>query len=356
MTKVKTNFSFHTVDVGLDVHKRSWNAAVFLDGVYVRNVHQPPSPKALHSFLTSNFPGANYCCAYESGKFGYWIQRQLAAMNVECLVVNPADIPCTHKDEVYKNDVRDARSIGQALAAGQLKGIYVPLTDQEADRNLMRHRKRLWRDLVRCKNRVKGFRDYCGVVIPPQFDNPNWSHNFISWLQQLSFEHSSNRMTLDYQVREVVMLRKELLSISNDIRRLMRSKKYKQLYYLLRTITGIGPLTAAALLSEIGDMNRFQNFYHLNSFVGLMPMEHSSGEKEVRGRITVRKHRQLRSDLIECAWAAKRNDPALALYYNEQIKRGKNGKAAIVKVARKLLSRIRYVWLSGKPYETAVVQ
>jgi hypothetical protein len=38
----------------------SWNAAVFLDGVYVRNIHQPPSPKALHSFLTSNFPGADY--------------------------------------------------------------------------------------------------------------------------------------------------------------------------------------------------------------------------------------------------------------------------------------------------------
>lgn len=56
--------------------------------------------------------------------------------------------------------------------------------------------------------------------------------------------------------------------------------------------------------------------------------------------ITVRKHRQLRSDLIECAWTAKRTDPALALYYTQQVQRGKNGKAAIVKVARKLLSRI----------------
>jgi transposase len=356
VTKVKTNFAFHKVDVGLDVQKRNWNAAVFLDGIYIRSVHQPPSPKALHAFLTSSFPGGNFRCAYESGKFGYWIQRELSAMNIECLVVNPADIPCRHKDEVYKTDVRDARSIGHALSSGQLKSIYVPHCEQEADRNLLRHRKRLWRDLVRCKNRVKGFLAYCGIAMPPQFDNPHWSYNFISWLQQLSFEHSSNRITLDYQVREVVILRKELLSISNDIRKLMRSKKYKERYYLLRTITGIGPLTAAALLTEIGDMNRFQNFYHLNSFIGLMPMEHSSGEKELKTRITVRKHRQLRSDLIECAWAAKRNDPALALYYNEQIKRGKNGKAVIVKVARKLLSRIRYVWLSGKPYETAVVQ
>ena len=356
MTKVKTNFAFHKVDVGLDVHKRSWNAAVFLDGMYIRNIHQPPSPKALHTFLATTYPGATYRCAYECGKFGYWIHRQFTNLNIQCLVINPADIPSTHKDEVYKNDCRDARGIGQALTAGQLKSIYVPSTEQEADRHLVRLRKKIWRDLVRCKNRVKGFLDFNGIPLPERFDNPNWSHNFIIWLQQLTLEHNASRLTLDYQVREVQLLRKELMSISNDIRRLMRSKKYKDLYYRLRTITGIGPLTAAALISEIGDMHRFSSFYHLNSFIGLMPMENSSGEKIMKGRITVRKHRQLRSDLVECAWTAKRNDPALALYYHNQLKRNKNGKAAIIKVARKLLSRIRYVWLSGQPYQTAIVQ
>jgi transposase len=64
----------------------------------------------------------------------------------------------------------------------------------------------------------------------------------------------------------------------------------------------------------------------------------------------------LRSDLIECAWTAKRTDPALALYYTEQVKKGKNGKAAIVKVARKLVSRIRYVWRTNQPYQCAVVK
>ncbi len=356
MTKVKTNFCYHRVDVGLDVHKRSWNAAVFLDGVYIRNVHQPPSPKALHHFLTSYFPGADYRRAYECGKFGFWIQRQFSQLNIEYLVVNPADIPSTHKDEVYKNDCRDARGIGDALTKGQLRPIYIPSPEQEADQHLVRMRKKIWRDLVRCKNRVKDFLDYVGVPIPAQFDNPNWSRNFIKWLKQLPIEYATGRLTLDYKIREVELLRRELLSICNDVRKLMRSKKYKEIYYLLRTVTGIGPLTAAALITEIGDIKRFPTFYHLNSFIGLMPIEHSSGEKIMKGRITIRKHRQLRSDLIECAWAAKRNDPALALYYNEQIKKGKNGKAAIVKVARKLLSRIRYVWLSGKPYETAVVQ
>lgn len=345
MTKVTARFENQKVSVGLDIHKRSWNAGIYLNEQFIRNIHQPPSPQALHHYLTQNYPGASYECAYECGKFGYYIQRKFSELGIECLVVNPADIPSTHKDEVYKTDSRDARGIGDALSKGQLKGVYVPQEEQEADRHL-----------VRCKNRIKGFLDYTGTEVPALYDNANWSRNFINWLNKLAFTHSSNRVTLNYMITEMELLRKELLSISNTIRKLMRSKKYNRLYYLLRSVTGIGPLTAASLLTEIGDMKRFKNFYHLNSFIGLMPMEHSSGERELKGRITVRKHRQLRSDLVECAWTAKRTDPALALYYSEQIKRGKNGKAAIVKVARKLLSRIRYVWLSRELYQTAVVK
>ena len=356
MTKVKANFENQIVYVGLDIHKRSWNAAIYLGDQYIRNIHQPPNPQALFHYLQHSFPDAQYVCAYECGKFGYWIQRAFSQMRVECLVVNPADIPSTHKDEVYKTDHRDARGIGQSLSAGLLKSVFIPQEEQEADRHLVRQRKKIWRDLVRCKNRLKGFLDYTGTTVPAAFDNANWSRNFINWLNDLKFVHPSNRVTLDYLIKELELLRKELLSISNTIRKLMRSKKYNRLYYLLRSVTGIGPLTAASLLTEIGDMKRFQSFYHLNSFIGLMPMEHSSGEKEMKGRITVRKHRQLRSDLVECAWTAKRTDPALALYYSEQIKRGKNGKAAIVKVARKLLSRIRYVWLSGEPYQASIVK
>jgi transposase len=126
MTEVTTNFSGQTIYVGLDVHKRSWNAALYLNNQYLRNVHQPPSPEALHKFLQAQYPKAHYVCAYEGGKFGFWIQRYLTSKGIECLVVNPADVPSTHKDEVSKTDPRDARTIAMALQCGQLKGIYVP--------------------------------------------------------------------------------------------------------------------------------------------------------------------------------------------------------------------------------------
>jgi transposase len=283
--------------------------------------------------------------------FGYWIQRQLMGKDIECIVVNPADIPSAQKDDLQKTDPRDARGIARALQKGLLKGFYIACEHQEADGSLVRQPKKIWRNLVRSKNRIKNFLDYVGIELPETFNNSNWSRNFIEWLKDLPLEYSGHRNTLKYMLPQTELLRKELLSISNDIRKLMRGAFYKEKYYLLRTVTGIGPLTAASLLTEIWDMKGFASFYELNSFIGLMPMEHSSGQKELKGRLTIRKHRQLRSDLIECAWTAKRTDPAMQLYYHKQSKKGKEPKLIIVKIVRKLLKRIRHVWLTEQPYQ-----
>lgn len=355
MNKVKANFEGQTVFVGMDIHKNSWNLGIYLNDLFIRNVHQGPNPRLLHQYLTNNYPGAVYKAAYEAGKFGFWIQRQLAALNIECLVVNPADIPKSQKDKLQKTDPRDSKNLGLRLQAGVLRGIHIPGEQQEADRILFRQRKKLWSDLNRSKNRIKGMLAFSGIDIPELYDNASWSHNFLKWLKAIDCVQHSRRLALDQMITQMEFLRRQLLGISNDIRKMMREQRYKTNYYLLRSIPGIGPLTAASLLVEIGDVNRFETFCHLNSFIGLLPMEHSSGESTRLSTLTVRKHRQLRSDLVESAWTAKRTDPAMGLYFQEQIKK-KDSKIVIIKIARKLLNRIRYVLLNQQPYEMGVVK
>jgi transposase len=355
MNKIKTNFEGQTIYAGMDIHKASWNLGIHLNDQYIKNVHQKPNPAVMANYLKEHFPGARYVAAYEAGKFGFWIQRQLTSLGIECLVVNPADIPKSQKDSLQKTDSRDARNIGLRLQSGVLRGIFIPDEQQEADRIFFRHRKRIWKDLTRCKNRIKGCLAFSGIDIPEQYDNASWSHNFINWLKALDCVQKSRRRALDYMIMQMELLRKELLSISNEIRKMMREQRYNKNYYLLRSIPGIGPLTAASILVEIGDVKRFETFYHLNSFVGLLPMEHSSGMTENKLSLTVRKHRQLRSDLVESAWTAKRTDPAMALYFHEQIKR-KDSKIVIIKIARKLLNRIRYVLLNQQAYEMGIVK
>lgn len=355
MSKIKTNFEGQTIYVGMDVHKDSWNLGIYLNDIFVKNVHQKPNPQMMVDYLHKHFPGAIYKSAYEAGKFGFWIQRQLTNLGVECLVVNPADIPKSQKDSLQKTDPRDARNISLRLQSGFLRGIHIPDEQQEADRVFFRHRKKILKDLNRCKNRIKGLLAFTGIEIPEVYDNANWSHNFINWLKALDCKQAPRRRALDYKIRQMEFLRKELLSISNDIRKMMREQRYKTNYYLLRTIPGIGPLTAASILVEIGDIKRFNTFCHLNSFIGLLPMEHSSGQSENKMSLTVRKHRQLRSDLVESAWTAKRTDPAMALYFDQQIKR-KDSKVVIIKIARKLLNRVRYVLINQQPYEYGIVK
>lgn len=355
MNKITSNFAGQTINVGMDIHKSSWNLGIHLGDMFIKNVHQKPNPQIMASYLKQHYPGAHYKAVYEAGKFGFWIQRQLTALGIECLVVNPADIPKSQKDTLQKTDPRDARNLGMRLQAGVLKSIHIPDEQQEADRVFFRHRKRIWKDLTRCKNRIKGTLAFSGIDIPEPYDNANWSHNFINWLKALDCRQHSRRRALDYMIAQMEFLRKELLSISNAIRKMMREQRYKTNYYLLRTIPGIGPLTAASILVEIGDVNRFETFYHLNSFVGLLPMEHSSGQSENKLSLTVRKHRQLRSDLVESAWTASRTYPAMALYFQEQIKR-KDHKIVIIKIARKLLSRIRFVLINQQPYEYGLVK
>lgn len=355
MNKIKANFAGQTIYVGMDVHKSSWNLGIHLNDHFIRNVHQKPNPQVLVNYLHTNYPGAKYKAAYEAGKFGFWIQRQLTKLGIECLVVNPADIPKTQKDTIQKTDPRDSRNIGYRLQKGDLKGIHIPDEQQEADRILFRHRKRIWKDLTRCKNRIKGMLAFSGIDIPEQYDNASWCNNFIVWLQTIDCIQKSRRTALNYMTGQMIFLRKELLKISNDIRTMLREPRYKTNYNLLRTIPGIGPLTAGSILVEIGDIKRFETFYRLNNFVGLLPMEHTSGDNEHKDTLTVRKHRQLRSDLVESAWTAKRTDPALSLYFDEQVKH-KDSKIVIIKIARKLLNRIRYVLLNQQPYEYGLLK
>ena len=103
MNKIKTNFAGQIVYSGMDIHKGSWNLGIFLNDMFVKNVHQKPNPTIMVNYLKQHYPGARYIAAYEAGKFGFWIQRQLTGLGIECLVVNPADIPKSRERFLAKN-------------------------------------------------------------------------------------------------------------------------------------------------------------------------------------------------------------------------------------------------------------
>lgn len=352
--KTATLYSKTDVYVGIDVHKKQWSVSIYTCQTHHRTFSQQPSPEVLHSYLESNFPGSKVSCAYEATCFGWWIARSLHGYGYKCLVVNPSDIPTTNQENQNKSDKIDSRKIAKTLRAGLLRGSYIPDLEVEGDRQLIRYRKRLWADLVRVKNRIKGTLRFCGVSLPADYDNPYWTKAFLKWLKIVELPSLSSRATLDALLDQYEGLYTNHLKVSRAVRGLLKTTRYERDGALLQGIPGIGPLTTIQLLVELGDINRFPNFKSFNSFIGLKPTTYSSGEHDWKGHLTIRRHNDLRSSLIECSWQAVQKDPALLIKYEELLKRTTK-KRAIVIIARKILSRVYHVLKAKEPYKIGLV-
>lgn len=326
----KKDFSGQNIYVGLDVHKRNWNVTIRVENEYYKTFQQAPNPQQLESYLKNIFPGAKYSCAYEAGFCGFWIQREITKRGIHCIVVNPADIPATGKDIIVKTDPRDSKRIALSLQTGQLTPIFIPGEELEADRRLVRFRKTVQTDLAKSHCRIKSELLLIGLDIPERFKG--WSKSFIAWLKAITLEYSNLRYTLDQAILRAEQLRMQLLGCNKSVRAMIKDEKYQAIGGLLLKITGIGTITAITLLTEIEDIERFPTFDRLNSFIGFCPTEHTSGDREKKGKITPRGHRILRAYMVEAAWIAVRNDPALASSYAEYTKH-MTGKRAIIRIA-----------------------
>jgi transposase len=348
----KIDFKGKELFIGLDVHKKSWSVTIIVDGIEHRTFTQPPDPLVLNNYLQRMFPGGDYNSSYEAGFCGYGIHRGLNSLGIKNIVINAADIPTSQKDKLQKHDPIDSRKIARALEKGSLRGIHIFDRDLEELRSLNRTRFYLMRDLRRSKNRIKSFLQYYGVSIPAEYDNNLWTLKYVSWLKQIKMQTMSGQDALTNLIRSYEYHREQLLTLSRQIRQRMREYD-NELYSLLKTISGIGPLTSSALITELGDINRFPHIDHLSSFVGLIPRVRESGETIHTGGITFRCNSFLRTLLIEASWQAVRMDPALMQYYQKHVINSK-GHKVIIKVARKLLNRIRYVMKNRQPYVTGV--
>jgi len=353
----KIDFNGQHVYVGFDVHLKSWKVTIMTEELLHKTFCQPPKAEILHQYLVKNFPGGTYHSAYEAGFCGYWIHNKLKELGIDSMVVNPADIPTTGKEKIQKDDNRDSNKIARSLRNGDLIPIHVPASSTLEDRALLRTRTNLVQDLIRCKNRIKSFLYLRGIEFPESFRSPgtHWSNRFMLWLEKIELTEPSSKATLNVHLSQSRYLRTAILETTCTIRELSEHERYKSRQELLRTIPGIGYITAMTLLTELETINRFSNFDRLCGFVGLVPSTNSSGESESIGDLTPRGHSVLRSVLIESAWVAARIDPALTKSYHEYCRRMEPNKA-IIRIARKLLSRIMYVLKNNKPYVCSIIK
>lgn len=357
-TKSKKLFEGQSFYIGIDVHKKSWKVTILSEQHEHKTMSQNPDPKTLANYMKRNFPGGIYYAVYEAGFSGFEACRNLRELGINCIVIHPADVPTSQKEKLQKTDKADSRKLARSLRSNEFEAIHIPDRILEADRALVRQRFKLAKDITRTKNRVKSLLFQFGIKIPDRFtisQTRHWSKVYINWLKQLPIEEKSLRQTLDNYIQTGEIQRKELLSVTRQVRKLTQEERYKCNYQLLITLPGIGLKTAMAFLTQIGNIRRFKHFDHLCNYVGLVPMMYGSGEKMQAGKMIRRGRKEIKIMLIEASWQAVRKDPALMARFNELSKRMHKNKA-IIRIAKKLLSRMRYVLINQQEYVLGVVE
>jgi transposase len=351
---VKTNqlnFQDQKFFVGIDTHKANWKVTIRSNGMLLKTFSMNPEPKELYSYLTRTYPGGTYFSVYEAGFAGYWIHRELVALGIKNIIVNPADVPTTNKEKDRKSDPIDSNKLSRELSNESLTGIYVPDTYQESIRVLSRSLSQYAKRSTQIKNRIKSLLSFSGVRCECD-SKKNWSREFLKILSEIKFKEDNTAFVMKKHLEELGHIRLQRLSTLRQIRKI---SKENVAIKVLRTVPGIGVITAFALYAELVDMKRFSDLDHLASYVGLVPSTASSDKTELVRGITLRQNINLRFMLIESAWTAVRMDPVFTKRFNDLCKRMTKNRA-IIRIAKKLLSRIRSVWLNSQEYVPGTIE
>jgi len=249
-----------------------------------------------------------------------------------------------------KNDANDAVAICEAALRPRIHRVSVKTVEQQDIQSLRRIRQRHVENRTALGNQIRGLSAEYGV---------SFSLSLSKLRAELTdaLEDASNELSA--QMREQLReLYRELLQCDEKVKQLEKTLqsllKPNHDYSRLREIPGIGLLTGSALISELGDGKRFKNGREVSAWCGLVPRQHSSGEREQLLGITKNGDRELRTLLIHCARAVifrmRNHDNPMGRWLKALIERRGIHKA-IVALANKL-ARIAWAVLHhGQPFE-----
>lgn len=339
MTTKSENKAKQKIFVGIDVATRSWAVSIVsAEGELIERMSLQADFEILKKVLRK-YDDSEISSVYEAGRWGFHLHRQLQQIGVENIITPPNKIP-TLTGDLVKTDRRDSLKLAQFLAKGLLKAIFVPSEEQVNARQLLRAREQVKRKRIRSICQIKSLLAQYGVVFP--VSGGAWSKTKARIVESLELP-SKVQLSLRLLIREIEFLDNQLSTLVQELRQLMKQEPYQHIYERLRSVPGVGELTASALALEIADLSRFSNAKKLCAFLGLTPREYSSGEFVFKGRITGQGSDLLRAFMIEAAWRAKREDPLLEEKYKQLKLQTGSGKKAIVALARKLVTKIFYM-------------
>ena len=291
--------------LGMDVHKESVTIAVLpADAPSPTRVERLSSDFAkLKRFLSRLGEGAEIRACYEASGAGYVLQRAMQEWGYSCEVIAPSLIP-TKPGHQRKHDKHDAVQLARMYRAGELTPVRVPSEAEERVRDLVRCRQTFQREILKSRHYILKFLARRGFIFR---EGTNWSRKHFDWLRHLASSNSPLASEDAFVYREYLGLLEYKISRREDLDRqieaLALTPALAAAVACLQCFRGLKVQGAMVLATEIVDWRRFSHPGQLMAYLGLVPRENSTGDRQRRGSITKAGNAHCRHVLVQAAWS-----------------------------------------------------
>ena len=310
--------------VGLDIGKK-WTYATMIDEEknVIREGKLPCNEEAVERFLLGK-PKESLNVAMEA--CGIWndLHNYLLERCKVVKVVNPLQTKMNIGGK--KTDKLDSKRLAVLLKGDVIEEAYIPNKDARNYRDKVRHRQSMVNISTGIKNAVHGILRRENIKYPEEFDDL-FSKRGIVWLRSLKHKEINSYLKLLPSVEMQIVEAKKAIPIN----------MYKKEIKLIKTMPGIGDITAPVIMSEIVDIKRFPTPRMFCKHAGLVPKVIQSGDSDRRGGLVKQCSKRLKTALIQSAQAAvktKRNHK-LKMFFLKLMKR-KTYNTAKAAVAHKM--------------------
>jgi transposase len=341
--------------VGLDVHqKRSSVCILDQQGKKVKEFTVLGSWQKLLEEL-ARLPRPMAVCFEASTGCG-WLCERIMPLAQRVEVAHPGQVRLIFRAK-KKNDRIDAAKLATLLFLGQVPRAYIPDALIRGWRGLVEFRRKTVDKRTRAKNALRTLLRGCGIqgLLPRK---RCWARKGLALLRELELPLSQDRLRRDLLMDELDQYNRQVKRIEAELDRIALDHAGVA---LLRSIPGVGPRTAEAVLAYIDDPRRFRRNKQVGAYFGIVPCQDSSADVNRLGHITRQGPSTVRKLLVEAAWQGIRRSSRLQAHY-ERIRQGKKerSKIALVATAHHLL-RVMHallgsgeVWREGPPEEKEV--
>jgi transposase len=281
----------------------------------------------------------------EASTSGLRVYEYLNSSGISVVMANPSKIRLIYESD-KKTDKNDAEVLANLLRTNLLPTCYVPPKDIQKQRNLVRMRRSLVEVNVRFKNQIRAELAMDGIKCEQTDVFGREAQEELSCLEATAYVKTDIQrlLRLGNSVLEEIKVLDE--QIKEEYEHLPQA-------HLLDTIPGIAKNSAVTIMSEIGDIKRFDSPGKLCSYAGLVPRVDQSGSRRHDGHVKPGS-RMLKTTLVQNATTAVLCCKRFRKIYLK-LKRKKGHQKAIVAVARKMLTIIWFMLQRNKPFEGAVL-